>query len=67
MSADPILADFNHLKAACQELSQKKILVGIVGDVDSEVLIIAHAHEYGGGSCRSGRLFEPALMLTKRF
>lgn len=49
MSADPILADFNHLKAACQELSQKKILVGIVGDVDSEVLNIAHAHEYGGG------------------
>lgn len=49
MSADPILADFDRLKSACQELSQKKILVGIVGDVDSEVLQIAHAHEYGDG------------------
>lgn len=49
MSDGPILADFNRLKAACQELSQKKVLVGIVGDVDSDVLKIAHAHEYGDG------------------
>lgn len=49
MSADPILADFDRLKNACQELSQKKVLVGIVGDVDSNVLKIAHAHEYGDG------------------
>lgn len=49
MSADPIMADFDRLKNVCQEMSRKKILIGIVGDVDSDVLKIAHAHEYGDG------------------
>lgn len=42
-----ILNDFERLKAACDEMSGKKILVGIVGGADSEVLKIAAAHEYG--------------------
>lgn len=49
MSANPMLADFDRLKNACHEMSQKKILVGIVGTADSEVIKIAHAHEYGDG------------------
>ena len=49
MSANPMLADFDRLKSACREMSQKKILVGIVGTADSEVIKIAHAHEYGDG------------------
>lgn len=45
---EKILEDFNRLKAACAEMEQKKILVGIVGDgADSDVMAIAHAHEYG--------------------
>lgn len=43
-----LLTDFTHLKAACQEMEQKKILVGIVGGgAGSDVMAIAHAHEYG--------------------
>lgn len=42
-----ILSDFQRLKAACDEMAGKKIVVGIVGEVDSEVLKIAQAHEYG--------------------
>ena len=43
-----ILADFQRLQKACKAMEGKKIIVGIVGDgVDSEVLKIAHAHEYG--------------------
>lgn len=49
MADNPILADFDRLKTSLQELSQKKILVGIVGSDDSEVIQIAHAHEYGDG------------------
>lgn len=49
MDANAILSDFEKLKAACKEMSGKKIVVGIVGDADSEVLKIAHAHEYGTG------------------
>lgn len=49
MSANPILDDFGRLRNACREMSQKKILVGIVGSEDSEVIKIAHAHEYGTG------------------
>lgn len=49
MDANVILSDFEKLKAACQEMSNKKIVVGIVGGADSEVLKIAHAHEYGDG------------------
>ncbi len=49
MSDNPMLADFDRLKNACREMSQKKILVGIVGSADSEVIKIAHAHEYGDG------------------
>lgn len=46
-SVDTILSDFERLKAACDEMAGKKIVVGIVGNADSEVLKIAHAHEYG--------------------
>ena len=43
-----ILVEFERLKSACQSMDGKKIVVGIVGDgVDSEVLKIAAAHEYG--------------------
>lgn len=49
MDASVILSDFEKLKTACQEMSGKKIVVGIVGGADSEVLKIAHAHEYGDG------------------
>ena len=48
-SVDTILADFERLKAACTEMAGKKIVVGIVGDADSEVIKIAHMHEYGDG------------------
>ncbi len=55
---EQILEEFNRLKTACQEMEQKKIVVGIVGGgtevtsggpskATSEVLAIAHAHEYG--------------------
>lgn len=47
MGTDTISADFEKLKSACADLSGKKIYVGIVGSADSEVLKIAHAHEYG--------------------
>ena len=47
MGTNTISADFEKLKAACSDLSRKKIYVGIVGSADSEVLKIAHAHEYG--------------------
>jgi len=42
-----ILEDFKRLQAACRAMEGKAIVVGIVGDVDSEVLKIAQAHEYG--------------------
>ena len=44
---DTLLADFNRLKKNCQELAGQKIVVGIVGSAGSDVLKIAHAHEYG--------------------
>ncbi len=45
---EKILEDFEHLKDICTELERNKILVGIVGGkVDSEVMVVAHAHEYG--------------------
>lgn len=45
---EKILEDFNRLKAACTEMEQKKILVGITGGgAGSDVIAIAHAHEYG--------------------
>ncbi len=43
-----LLEDLNRIKAACQEMEQKKIRVGIVGGkADSDIMAIAHAHEYG--------------------
>lgn len=42
-----IISDFNKLQSACKELQSHKILVGMVGGVDSETLKIAHIHEYG--------------------
>ena len=47
MDANLISADFERIKAACAGMNGKKIYVGIVGSADSEVLKIAHAHEYG--------------------
>ena len=44
---DTLLADFSRLKESCRKLEEKKIVVGIVGKADSDVLKIAHAHEYG--------------------
>lgn len=49
MNADVILSDFEKLKKACADMSSRKILIGIVGEADSEVVKIAHAHEYGDG------------------
>lgn len=49
MNADVILSDFERMKKACADMSNKKILIGIVGEADSEVVKIAHAHEYGDG------------------
>ena len=47
-NVNEILVEFERLKSACRSLDGKKIVVGIVGDgVDSEVLKIAAAHEYG--------------------
>lgn len=42
-----ILDDFKKLKGLCDSIANKKIVVGIVGNVDSDVLKIAAAHEYG--------------------
>lgn len=42
-----ILDDFERLKTACQEMSGKKIYVGIIGG--GEAAKIAHIHEYGDG------------------
>jgi len=47
MDANVILQDFERLKAACENMASKKIVVGIMGNADSDVLAIAHAHEYG--------------------
>ena len=44
---DILLADFNRLKENCRKLEGQKIVVGIVGAAGSDVLKIAHAHEYG--------------------
>ena len=61
MDVNVILNDFERLKKACDDMAGKKILVGLVGGVDSEVLKIAIAHEY----CRNGPLSGRALMQTK--
>ena len=47
MDVDSILSDFERMKAACLEMEGQKILIGIVGGADSEVVKIAHSHEYG--------------------
>ena len=47
MDINIILNYFEKLKSACEDMAGKKILVGLVGGVDSEVLKIASAHEYG--------------------
>lgn len=44
---ETLLADFNRLKENCRKLEGQKIVVGIVGAAGSDVLKIAHAHEYG--------------------
>jgi hypothetical protein len=49
MGIESILADFEKVETACREIVKRKILVGIVGSVGSDVLTIAHAHEYGDG------------------
>ena len=45
--ASVILSDFERLKSALKEMEHTKIVVGSVGAVDSDVLKIAMAHEYG--------------------
>lgn len=42
-----ILEEFGRLKDACTKMSKKKIVVGIIAGEKSEVMAIAHAHEYG--------------------
>ncbi|GHU57277.1 hypothetical protein AGMMS49975_22510 [Clostridia bacterium] len=49
MEVEQILADFERTQTACREMEHNKILVGIVGDVGSDVIKIAHGHEYGDG------------------
>ncbi len=49
MGIEGILADFEKVETACREMEKNKILVGIVGEADSDVLTIAYAHEYGNG------------------
>lgn len=46
-SIDTILTDFERLKKACQDMSGKKIYIGIIGG--GEAAKIAHIHEYGDG------------------
>ncbi len=46
---DAILQTFTRLEKACNELNDVKIKVGIIGTSDSDVLKIAHIHEYGDG------------------
>jgi hypothetical protein len=47
MGVEEILEDFNKLQNTCKEMSGRKVLVGVLGDNGSDVLKIAHAHEYG--------------------
>lgn len=49
MNTDVILKSFERLKKACDDVSGTKVLIGIVGRADSDVLRIAHIHEYGDG------------------
>ncbi len=49
MNAETMMSEVRNLTKACKEMEKKKILVGIVGTSDSEVLRIAAAHEYGLG------------------
>lgn len=44
---ETILEDFARLKSVCNAMESRKIVVGIVGSPGSEVLEIAHSHEYG--------------------
>ena len=37
---DAILSDFLRLKSACEEMSSKKIVVGIVGEVDQAAQMV---------------------------
>lgn len=46
---DLLLQDFTRLEEACKKLNGVKIVVGIIGSTDSDVLKIAHMHEYGDG------------------
>lgn len=47
MGMDSVLGDFKELENTCKQLGSKKIIVGIVGTSDSDVIKIARAHEYG--------------------
>ena len=44
---ESLLADFKRLKENCRKMAGQRIIVGIVGQAGSDVLKIAHAHEYG--------------------
>lgn len=50
MDVNALLSDFEKIQRACNDMASKKIVVGIVGGADSEVMEIAHAHEYGTGN-----------------
>lgn len=52
MDISTILSDFGKLKSNCEEMGKKKIIVGIVGTQDSDVIKIARAHEYGLGKMK---------------
>ena len=44
---EQITSDLMKIKTACDDFKSVKIYVGIVGSADSDVIKIAHAHEYG--------------------
>ena len=47
MDTNAILSDFERLKSACREMAGKKIIVGIVGEADSEVArTLVHTSEF---------------------
>jgi hypothetical protein len=49
MGVNSILTGFAEIQTACREMESNKILIGIVGGASSEVVRIAHSHEYGDG------------------
>lgn len=46
-ATDQVSPELNRIKAELETLNHLHIKVGIQGDEDSEILMIAHVHEYG--------------------